>query len=270
MEENMWDHEGRAEAPHEQKQLPDRLRAEVATELPDGKRGLALLLQAAWKASEDGRETMREILHELEARGEQSTRMLEHAEERSQQFLEAAEEQSWQTCDRLEQVTVDLSGVSNHLEHQSTLALEQLRAQRKATTKLAHTHTGLALRLCEGQTAVESGLEQLVSGQAKATDSLAENQRRMLEQFEISQRQAAEELQFLREALESDRRGRRRRSLVAMTVGVGLIAGGLAFFSQSFLPSPTSPVRSAQHETAPIKKERSTRESIALPASMPR
>lgn len=272
MEQNFENTERQASAPNEQRQLPDRLRTELPSQLPEGQRGLALLLQAAWKASEDGRETLREILHELETRGEQSTEMLAQVEQRSQEFLEAAEEQSWQTCDRLEQVTIDLGGVSGHLEKQSDLALEQLSAQRKATTRLAHAHTGLALRLCEGQTAVESGLEQLVAGQAKATDSLAANQRRLVEQFEISQRHASQELQLLRATLETERRGRRRRSLVAMTVGVGLLVAGLAFAPQSFFPTPkSSPERSAQTEPAPaVKARRSARKAISLPAGMPR
>jgi hypothetical protein len=273
MEQNVENIEHLAGTAGGHKQLPSRLQTELATELPEGQRGLALLLQAAWKASEDSRETLRDILSEIETQGEQSTELLAHVEQRSQDFLEAAEEQSWQTCDRLEQVTIDLGGVSDHLEKQSDLALEQLSAQRKETTRLADTHTGLALRLCEGQSAMESGLEQLVAGQTKATDSLAANQRRLVEQFELSQRNASQELQFLRATLESDRRGRRRQTLVAMTVGVGLLVAGLVFAPQAFFPRPqSSPERSAQRESAPaVKAPRTTpRKDIALPAGMPR
>ena len=147
MDQNMSACGPPAEAGEETRQLPAQLRTELPTELPQGKRGLALLLQAAWHASEDGRDTMRDILHELELRGAQGVRFLEHVDQRYEALSQTFEEHSWQACDRLEQVSFDVRGVSNHLEQQSSIASEQLRAQREATTTLLSTHSGLAQQL---------------------------------------------------------------------------------------------------------------------------
>jgi hypothetical protein len=295
--------------------LPEVLRDVPTGEFPRGKRELALFLHAAWNAGEDGRQTMRDILHELQVHGAQGAELVAQVERRyddlleviegfqetvrqaqdrsarqterlhdavtntSAQIMDAAQEQSWQACDRLEQVAVDLGGVSRQLEAQSELAAEQLQVQRSAASAQAAV-AGAAKDQAEAARSLTRVADQLGGASARtaasfeteraanraATEALAETQRRLIEQLEATRRDS----ERLNDAWARDQRARRRQTLLSAVAGLALaVAGGAWLFANpSALDAVSLGFGSSAEPAAEVAPNRPA--TTTLPAGMPR